>query len=99
MIQMPLKEAKEGKEAVIRILERMSRCDHDKNVSKEVIQYLGQQIARATPEDVEIIMAWMFVGAITDRLMSEVAAKEMVKELVEAIVMQTTMSDDEIMEA
>lgn len=98
MIQMPLEDAKEGQATVIRILEWMGQCDYDKNMSKEVLQYLGQQIARATPEDVEIIMAWMFVGAISDRAMSRVAANQMVKEIAEMIAMQVA-GDDDMMEA
>jgi len=98
MIQMPLKDANEGQATVIRILEWMSQCDTDKNMSKEVLQCLGQQIARATPEEVEIIMAWMFVGAIADRAMSRVATNEMVKEIAEMIAMSVA-GDDDMMEA
>jgi hypothetical protein len=95
---MPIEDAEAGKKSVIRVLEWMSQAECDKNVSIEVLRYLGQQIARATPEDVEIIMAWMFVGAIADRAMSRVAANEMVKE-VAAMIAMAIADDEEAMEA
>jgi len=99
MIQMPKEEAIEGKRALQTMITYIEGVASDKNMSREVIDYLRNEAKNATPEDVEIIMAWMFVGAVADRAMSRVQANEMVKEIAGIISMMVVDEDDRFKEA
>jgi hypothetical protein len=96
MIKMPHEDAVEGKQSVIRLLEWLSQAeDNDKMFADEVLKHLGQEIARATPEDVEIIMAWMYVGAIADRAMHKMHAQDIIENIIQTVMTH----DDGAMEA
>jgi hypothetical protein len=82
MIKMPKSHAKEGRGAIINAIQWAH--DHEE-MSEDVTDYLKKVTEKATLEEVEIILAWMFIGAVADRLMQEIKAREMISHVLEIV--------------
>ena len=89
MIQMPVELAEQGQDTLNAVLDWMDRSiEHgatDKNLSTEVILHLRERVKAASNEEIEIIMAWMYVGAVADQLMDRIRAQDAAKAIVNAL--------------
>jgi len=87
MIQMPLELAQQGYETLDSILDWMEKSveESDKSLSHEVISHLRGVVKASSVEEIEIIMAWMYVGVLADQLMDRIRAHEMAKNVVDAL--------------
>lgn len=88
-MQMDEQMAQEGRQALLNSIKYAEDAGLDgMGMKPEVIKVLRNIAEKATPEQVEIIMAWMFIGAVADRLMHQMKAQEMIERVLGGLGIQ-----------
>jgi len=94
MKQMPEEMAVEGRKALLNAITYAESEGMDgMGMKPEVTSYLREIAENATLEEVEVIMGWMFIGAIADRLMHRMQAQEMLERVLGSMGIQFEPDD------